>query len=221
MTPIMKSTLKKSLFAVAAMALGVSANAATVTYTAGLPIVTAPTEINQTMNLQMFDPSLGTLTSVIIRYTDTATGSLSVKNNAATSTTARVETTIDFVWSDTIGGVVMSSSYTLQNTGFLAYTAGQTRNFGPDTVGQTQIANPAFAAVTGLGTFGLTCETFNGASITGGGGQLAAVQSTVAGCGAEVTYEYTPTSTGVPEPATMIPVGLALVGLGVARRRKA
>jgi hypothetical protein len=221
MTPIMKSTLKKSLFTVAAMALGVSANAATLTHQSGLPIATSPTEISQTMTLPMFNPALGTLTSVTINYSDSATGTLKVQNKAATTASGRVTTTIDFLWTSSLGGILTDSSYTLRNTGILSYTAGQTRNFGPDTVGATQSVNPVLASVTGAGNFTLTCETLNGATIVGGGGNLEATQTTVAGCGAEVIYEYTPTQTAVPEPSTMIPVGLALVGLGVARRRKA
>ncbi|MBL8457848.1 MAG: PEP-CTERM sorting domain-containing protein, partial [Zoogloea sp.] len=46
-------------------------------------------------------------------------------------------------------------------------------------------------------------------------------QTTTAGCGASIVYDFTPTPpTRVPEPASMALVGLGMMGLAAIRRRK-
>lgn len=219
--------MKKALFAAAAVLGAVAAQAATVTYSFGLPLVLATTEIDKTGSLGLFDSNLGTLTGATLTLEGGASFSFSGTNNAAQTQLANITSSTDLFWSTSLGALTpflgtisLSASSGAQN-----YAVGETKSFGPLLDNDSQVDNLATILgslqQSGGGTFDLRCQSLSGLLVQGGGGNIGTTQSTTAGCGATIVYDYTDRPAQVPEPASLALVGVALAGLSFARRRKA
>lgn len=219
-------TVNKSLIAVAAMLGSFGANAATVSYSFGIPLALTPVDISPTGSLALFDSNLGILTGVDLRLSSGASLSFSATNVSAETRQANVTQSIDIFWNS--GNVTVDSEIFAATTSFFAssgpvdFAAGQTLNFGPFSASDSDLYNPqSFVAslqAAGGGNFTLTCSSLTGMRVTGGGGNVVPTQSATAGCGAEVVYTYSENQ--VPEPGTLLLAGLALAGLGAVRRYK-
>lgn len=208
------------------MAAG-SASAATLSYSFTHP--QAPTEINQTGSLGLFDSALGTLTGVTLALSGESTATISLSNRAAETQTTRATAFVEMYFSSAfaaLNALFASPMISLSaTTGFQTLAAGQTASFGPLTDSDT--ANVAGLAgilssfsVAGGGNFGIACESLTGLAIQGGGGNIATSLATTAACGATIAYEYTARTTNrTPEPETLALLGLCVVGAGVARRK--
>ncbi len=220
--------MKKHLLAAAVLAaLGTGSANALVISGGSFSNALETTEISQSGNLSLFDSTLGTLIGATLTLTGQDVMTITLTNNAAQAQLTSATGVVDLFFSSSLAALDLLLSagnpiVSLTNpTGANNIPAGGSLVFGPLADSDSAVLNPAPAmfAQAGGGSFSISCQSLSGITIVGGGGNIASEQVTDAACGAGIEYEYEVNQT--PEPASMALVGLGLLGLGVARRRKA
>lgn len=196
-----------------------SARAATETFQVAIPTMT--TDFTTTVSLPGFNPALGSLTAVSLSLEAVGSQSGSVKNNASGS-----ETFTPFASSliTATGPNSSTNTATLSSSQTFTLASGASTTYGPFTPASNTASNVSTTGYTSAGNISVTVSTSTSQGVSGGGGNIVFSLMTTAGGSADVTYTYTPATTGVPEPSSCALAalgGLGLVGYGWRRSRKA
>lgn len=206
-----------------------AANAATISFTDSVPVTN--TNWTESITLNKFDSSLGTLTGVTFELIGEVSGQASYESldSAPAVISLNLQATIELDGSGLGLGTIVQV-LPVANVTDNASDFDGTIDFGGTSGGTFTGLNQADSDVGGIApanfalfiggpgdTFSLDVEA-NGSSIGSGAGNLITQFSTNAS--AEVTVTYTYTSNEIPEPATLALIGAGLAGIGVARSRR-
>lgn len=153
------------------------------------------------INCSQFNPALGALTSITITISGSLAGSISLANSAAASETVTASTNSQFMLHNPLTGFSFTSPLftTTLTTGSVTIASGSTVPFnnllsGVSTNGPLTDSVPAtFTPYVGTSTFPVSFDTLTGVTVVGGGGNIAATDTTTASANVTVVYAFTPT----------------------------
>jgi hypothetical protein len=213
-----------TLAAAAAAALAAGAASAATSDTFG-PAMTNWTE---TLSVDMFDGSLGTLTKATFKLIGEVNGSASGESlDAAPATvtldlSAEIEATAGSLLlvtlptvSESFGATAFDGTIDFGGTSGVAFLDRTAMDM--DTIEVTDAA--ALALLTGPGTIDWTVSA-TGMSVGTGAGNLITQFMTNAGASIEVSYMYDAVTTPIPVPAALPMLVAGLAGLGALARRR-
>lgn len=183
-------------------------------------------------SLNQFDSLLGTLNFITVTLYGAINQNLSAENTGATPDilTPVAGGTIRFrqggstvlaqVLPTTTGTAFSAGAY----DGTSDYAGASGTNFGILSASDTTTVTLSGAALTafiGTGTLsGFDVRAIGNGAINSDNGNLDSSISTEALARLTLTYDYTPTTNQVPEPASMALVGLGMIGALALRRRR-
>ena len=202
----MKKVLLRILLATLVGFTATVAEAATLTFTSGITNE-ALDVYGDYLNFLQFRSSLGTLNSVQITFNGSVDSSFSIRNNSATTKIATANPAGAFTLYDNQGSQIFSLS-TDANTLNVPVSAGNTyptfsRSASITAQVTTLTSGAQFNAFKGTGIYAFTTDIFAASSVTGTG-NFSSIIDSYGNASVEVVYNYTPTTTAVPEPSGAI-----------------
>jgi hypothetical protein len=184
-----------------------------------------------TGSLSYFNHSLGTLTGVTLELTGTTLTDLDLINTGGSKSKGDVSGKVQLYFTSSMLGL-NSLLGGAEAADVIVRTATQDFSLNPGaSVSFTGLSSNDSESIdvdsimsqfskVGGGMFDISCSSLAGTTLSYNGGNAQASQTTTAGCGAIITYEYTaapPTPT--PEPASLALVGLGMIGVAASRRK--
>src|SRR5436309_1127786 len=177
--------------------------------------VSGPTELSAAAILcPQFNLAGQTLSNISIGVSGGISGSITLTNGDNAPQTGSGTTTTGFSFGALTGFTFVNPIFTSSFTsGTRTLNAGQTLTISglastPISTGSLGNDTTSFAPYTGAGNFTIPVSTSTTFSFSGTGGFFSASQASNANATAVVTYTYAPTTSGVPEPATLSLLGL-------------
>lgn len=211
-----------SLLAVTSLLAACATTASAATsgpFTTSTPISFTLTDWTSTLSFPQFNPGLGVLNSVQLDFTSTLRTTLTVENNAASSSSGTAKTEIQVTVQDA-GNNLIAPEIDLLSPVFgysLAPGASLTSPLLTQTGSSSDLYTLAaiLAEFTGAGNITLNASTFSQTLLANTGGNTAASQVSDASLTGTVTYTYSV----VPEPSTVALLSLAALPLLRRQRR--
>ncbi len=222
---------KQSLGAVVALGLFVgTASAATISYNVSFTDPVPNNTPGTVYSLSQFDPSLGTLTSVVLEVSGgisagvTGENDSAVAGNLTASLTGNLQVAgpgginLAVIFSDSEGPIPVDATDGTPDSG------GDFVDFGilSDTGADSGFLSSGFTPFIGTGSFDVTVSNDGGFNISGVTDSSLGVAGFESSGLVTVTYDYTPNGPPpevVPAPAALAFIGAGMLALGAVRRR--
>lgn len=214
--------------ALGGLALASAGDASAGTITQTLSITTATTNWNQNLAFNQFDSSLGTLNSVTYSFSGSVGGTAQAENQDASPATIDLSLEAQMKAERPGTSTVVSQIFPLASFTFNAAAYDGTLDYGgtsgitlTDLTGSDSISNTISTSLADfIGTGTVSVPVFaSGLSSANGGGNTTSHFTTQAGASLTITYDYT-APPSVPEPMSILLLGVGVTGIGLVRRRR-